>query len=137
VLLIEDDPDGGTSMKALLEADGHQVTVCRDGRSGLLQARDRQPDVIILDIGLPDSNGYEIARLLRSDPSFPDTTLIIALTGYGSAEDQRRARDAGFDHHLTKPIEFSALRSLLSGPLQRGSGARGRTSLGERLSNSA
>jgi len=112
VLLIEDDPDGGASLKALLEVDGHRVTVCHDGRSGLTCARETNPDVIILDIALPDSSGYEIARLLRSDPSFSDT-LMIALTGYGSVEDRRRAKEAGFDHHLTKPIEFRELRSLL------------------------
>jgi CheY-like chemotaxis protein len=84
-----------------------------------------KPDVIILDIALPDSSGYEIARLLRSDPSFSHT-LIIALTGYGSAEDRRRAKEAGFDHHLTKPIKFPELRSLLSRGVPRNGGERSR-----------
>ena len=113
VLVVEDDLDGGATLKALLMADGHRVTVCPDGRSGLVQARAQHPDTVILDIGLPDSNGYEIARLLRSDPSFSDT-LFIALTGYGSVEDRRRAAEAGFDRHLTKPIDFSMLRSILA-----------------------
>jgi CheY-like chemotaxis protein len=123
--VVEDDEDGGASLKALLEAAGHRVTVCGDGRAGLLQARALIPDVIILDIGLPDSSGYEIARLLRSDPVFSGT-LFIALTGYGSAEDRRRAKEAGFDHHLTKPIEFTALNALLrrSVPPRSGSGTR-------------
>jgi signal transduction histidine kinase/ActR/RegA family two-component response regulator len=125
VLLVEDDPDGGASLKALLELDRHRVTVCHDGRSGLMRAREMKPDVIILDIALPDSSGYEIARLLRSDPSFSHT-LIIALTGYGSAEDRRRAKEAGFDHHLTKPIEFPELRSLLSRGVPRNGGERSR-----------
>lgn len=112
VLVIEDDQDGGASLKALLEAAGHKATVCPNGRTGLLQARALAPDAIILDIGLPDSSGYEIARLLRSDPTFSET-LFVALTGYGSAEDRRRAKEAGFDHHLTKPIEFPALNALL------------------------
>jgi signal transduction histidine kinase/CheY-like chemotaxis protein len=112
ILVIEDDPDGGASLKALLEADRHSVTVCHDGHTGLMRARAVRPDVIILDIALPDTNGYEIVRLLRSDPSF-SRTLFIALTGYGSMEDRRRAREAGFDHHLTKPIEFPALRATL------------------------
>lgn len=121
VLLIEDDPDGGASLKALLEKAGHRVTVCPDGRSGLLQARDETPDVIILDIGLPDSNGYEIARLLRADAAFSET-LFVALTGYGSTEDRRRAKEAGFDHHLTKPIQFEALKSILRTPSPRRDG---------------
>jgi DNA-binding response OmpR family regulator len=123
VLVVEDDPDGGASLKALLEAEGHKVSVCEDGHSGLLRARETKPDVIILDIALPDSSGYEIARLLRSDPSFSHT-LIVALTGYGSVEDRCRATEAGFDHHLTKPIEFAALRSLLR--QQRNAGTPGR-----------
>jgi two-component system CheB/CheR fusion protein len=113
VLVVEDDIDGGATLEALLASDGHRVTVCRDGRSGLVQARTQHPDTVILDIGLPDSNGYEIARLLRSDPSFSDT-LFIALTGYGSVEDQRRATEAGFHRHLTKPIDYAMLRSILS-----------------------
>ena len=125
VLLVEDDPDGGASLKALLELDRHRVTVCRDGHSGLMRAREMKPEVIILDIALPDSSGYEIARLLRSDPSFSHT-LIIALTGYGSVEDRRRAKEAGFDHHLTKPIEFPELRSVLSRSAPRDSGKRSR-----------
>jgi CheY-like chemotaxis protein len=126
VLVVEDDPDGGASLKALLEADRHRVAVCHDGHSGLMRAREMKPDVIILDIALPDSSGYEIARLLRSDPSFSNT-LIIALTGYGSVEDRRRTREAGFDHHLTKPIEFPELRSLLSQPARGNSSKRRRT----------
>jgi signal transduction histidine kinase/CheY-like chemotaxis protein len=123
VLLVEDDPDGGASLKALLEADSHKVTVCHDGHSGLMQARELKPDAIILDIALPDSSGYEIARLLRSDPSF-SKTLIIALTGYGSVEDRRRATEAGFNHHLTKPIEFAELRALLGQALRPTDGPR-------------
>ena len=115
VLVIEDDVDGGASLKALLERAGHRVTVCADGRSGLIQARNVTPDAIILDIGLPDSNGYEIARLLRADTAFADT-LFVALTGFGSAEDRRRAKEAGFDHHLIKPIDFESLKSILRRP---------------------
>lgn len=118
VLVIEDDPDGGASLKALLEAAGHRVTVCADGGTGLVRARESTPEVIILDIGLPDSNGYEIARLLRSDPAFSDT-LFVALTGFGSTEDRRRAKEAGFDHHLIKPIDFKALMAILQRPAGR------------------
>jgi DNA-binding response OmpR family regulator len=129
VLVIEDDVDGGDSLKALLERADHRVTVCKDGRSGLIQARNATPDAIILDIGLPDSNGYEIARLLRSDAAFADT-LFVALTGFGSAEDRRRAKEAGFDHHLTKPIDFESLKSILRRPAPRRDGSAARTADG-------
>ena len=111
LLLIEDDPDGASTLKALLETDRHEVTVCSDGRSGLSHA-DLAPDVVIIDIGLPDCTGYDVARALRQKPAFADTVLI-ALTGYGSERDRQRARASGFDHHLTKPVNFSALRALL------------------------
>jgi two-component system, sensor histidine kinase len=128
VLVIEDDPDGAETLRALLEADGHEVSVCLDGRSGLAQARSMQPDVAILDIGLPDCTGYEIARLLHADEGFENTTFV-ALTGYGSEKDRQRAREAGFDHHLTKPIDFATLRALLQDGLDRKSaGGAGRQS---------
>ncbi|MEX2496688.1 MAG: ATP-binding protein [Woeseia sp.] len=131
VLVVDDDRDGGLSLKALLESDGHTVTVTGDGQSGLLQARALGPDVVILDIGLPDCSGYEVARLLRSDREFSDT-LFIALTGYGSERDRRRARESGFDYHLTKPINFGELRSILHDTLARESAAPAETSSVER-----
>ncbi len=112
VLVVEDDRDGAETLRALLEAEGHDVSICFDGRSGLAKARSVLPDVAILDIGLPDCTGYEIARLLHADEGFDDTTFV-ALTGYGSEKDRQRAREAGFDHHLTKPIDFATLRALL------------------------
>lgn len=112
ILLVDDDPDGAQSMCALLKADGHSISVRNDGASGLECARETNPEIIILDIGLPDASGYEIARLLRSDKAFSDT-LLIALTGYGSESDRQRAREAGFDRHLTKPIDFAVLRGIL------------------------
>lgn len=111
LLLIEDDADGASMLKALLETDRHQVTVCADGQSGLSEAR-MDPDAIIIDIGLPDCSGYDVARSLREQPAFSDT-LLIALTGYGSERDRQRARESGFDHHLTKPVDFTTLRALL------------------------
>ena len=89
-----------------------------------------KPDAILLDIGLPDSSGYEIARLLRADPSFSET-LLIALTGFGSVSDRRRALDAGFDQHLTKPIDFAALRRAL----QRGRAAEAETAIAKARNN--
>jgi two-component system CheB/CheR fusion protein len=76
-------------------------------------AAECQPDVILLDIGMPDMNGYEVARQLRAQASFSDT-LLIAVTGYGRASDVRQTEAAGFDHHLVKPIDYDKLQSLLA-----------------------
>lgn len=97
----------------LLEALGHEVYSAYEGRSGLDLARRFLPDVVILDIGLPGMNGLDVARQLRSE--FPHRELLlIALTGYGRAQDCRRSRQAGFDHHLVKPLDFGRLQSVLA-----------------------
>jgi CheY-like chemotaxis protein len=89
--------------------------VCCDGPSGIDVAAELQPEVILVDIGLPGMNGYEVASRLRQMPMF-DRTMLVAVTGYGQADDRRRAREAGFDHHLVKPVFFEALQQLLAGP---------------------
>jgi len=83
-----------------------------DGVQALQAARDFAPDVVLLDIGLPGLNGYQVAERLRQDPRFADTVLI-AITGWGADQDRRRAQEAGFDHHMTKPVDVAALRPLL------------------------
>ena len=112
VLVIDDDRDGATSLRALLESDRHEVALCFDGRSGLARGRTEAFDAVILDIGLPDCTGYEVARLLRGETRL-EHALFIALTGYGAEKDRQRAREAGFDRHLTKPIDYGVLRGLL------------------------
>jgi CheY-like chemotaxis protein len=89
--------------------------VCGDGPSGIDAALEFQPEVVLIDIGLPGMNGYEVAGRLRSMPQF-DHTLLVAVTGYGQADDRRRAHEAGFDHHLVKPVFFDVLQQLLAGP---------------------
>jgi CheY-like chemotaxis protein len=84
------------------------VRVARDGRSGLELARELRPDIVLCDIGLPDIDGYEVARTLRRDDALRGTRLI-ALTGYAQPEDRQRAREAGFDAHLAKPPDIDAL----------------------------
>jgi PAS domain S-box-containing protein len=113
-LLIEDNADAAETMGLLLELYGHEVRIARDGREGLETARRFLPEVVLCDIGLPDGlDGYEVARRMRQDPALRGMSLV-ALTGYGQEEDQRRAREAGFDVHLTKPADPEKLERLLA-----------------------
>lgn len=112
-LVVDDTADAADSMAALLQLMGQEVRVARDGESALQLARDFQPDVIFLDIGLPGMNGYEVARALRE---FPEThnCLIVAVSGYGQDADRRQSREAGFDKHLVKPAALRDLRDILN-----------------------
>jgi two-component system CheB/CheR fusion protein len=96
----------------LLEVLGHQVTVAYSGPEGVQAAAQCQPDVVLCDIGLPGLNGYGVASELRRNPATAHAHLI-AVTGYGRDEDRRRAHEAGFDHHLTKPVDPGDLQPLL------------------------
>ena len=97
----------------LLNASGHDVRVAHDGPTALHVAGDYRPDVMILDIGLPGLNGYEVARQVRQHPLLGGV-MLIAMTGYGQESDRQRAVAAGFDHHLVKPVNFAAVQRLLS-----------------------
>lgn len=111
VLVIDDNDDAAQALRLLLESDGHEVKVAHDGVAGLALAREYQPDYLLLDIGLPRMSGLDIAASVRRDPAL-GTTTIVAITGYGELHDRARSAAAGFDHHLTKPVEFSALREV-------------------------
>jgi signal transduction histidine kinase/DNA-binding response OmpR family regulator len=114
ILLIEDNEDAAESMRVLLTLCGHQVEVAATGPAGVRAAGERPPEVVLCDIGLPGGmDGYSVARSLRAEPSLA-TTCLIALTGYGQEEDQRRSREAGFDLHLTKPVDFAELQEALA-----------------------
>jgi CheY-like chemotaxis protein len=113
ILLIEDNVDGAQSLAEVLALHGHRVRVARDGRSGIELARELQPDVVLCDIGLPDLDGYEVARALRSEEAFRATRLV-ALSGYAQPEDRQRAREAGFDSHLPKPADLQQLMDALA-----------------------
>jgi len=112
VLMVDDNADAAASVAMLLELEGHRVFLAHDGYAALEASRVHRPDVILLDIGLPGMNGYEAARQLRQQPGMMDV-LLVAMTGYGQAEDRRRSSEAGFDHHLVKPVDPDELQELL------------------------
>lgn len=115
ILLVDDNHDSAATLARLLKRFGHQVRTASSGPDALACLEDFRPEVIILDIGLPGMDGYELAQRLRADRRFLHTTLV-ALTGYGSAEDRSRSRAAGFHAHLVKPVDFQALCDLLLSP---------------------
>jgi signal transduction histidine kinase/CheY-like chemotaxis protein len=113
VLVTDDNRDAADSLARLLKAWGHPVCVTYDGPAALAAARDFRPRVVLLDIGLGGMNGYEVAMRLRREPGLEGTRLI-ALTGFGQEEDRRRSKEAGFDHHLVKPVDPEDLQRLLA-----------------------
>lgn len=112
IMIVDDNEDAAESCKTLLELSGHQVRTAYTGREALVLAATLHPDVVLLDIGLPDLNGYDVARQIRAAP-WGSKTDLIAITGWGQQADRDQAFRAGFDHHLTKPISTDALETLL------------------------
>ncbi len=114
VLVVDDNVDAAQMLATLLEMNGYEVAIEYDGQGALASAVRAPPDVALLDIGLPDIDGHELARRLRA---MPETTqaMLVALTGYGQAEDRQRAHNAGFDHHMAKPADLAKLLELLAG----------------------
>ncbi|WP_337174584.1 ATP-binding protein [Paludisphaera sp.] len=113
VLVVDDNRDSANTLSRLLELDGHEVHTSYNGADALAAAAASPPDAILLDLGLPDKNGYEIAEEMRARPELADA-MIVALTGWGQPEDRRRSREAGFDHHMVKPVDMRALRNILA-----------------------
>lgn len=111
ILLVEDNRDAAAALADLLGLWGHEVRLAGEGEEGLRVAAGFQPQVVLVDIGLPGMDGYELARRLRRE--LPAATRLIAVTGYGQEEDRQRSKAAGFDAHLTKPVEAAALRGVL------------------------
>jgi CheY-like chemotaxis protein len=116
ILLIEDNDDLRQTVAASLTLRGHEVYEAPDGETGLRLADHKKPEIAIIDIGLPDIDGYEVARQLRANRSTLQIGLV-ALTGYGQQEDKRKAAEAGFHKHLTKPVDFEALDDALAASL--------------------
>lgn len=112
VLIVDDNRDGAQSLAIMLRLWGHQVSVAFDGPTALVLALQERPDFVVCDIGLPGMDGYEVAEALRQQ--YGDGILLVALTGYGQEDDRRRAREAGFNHHVVKPVNPEELQRLLT-----------------------
>ena len=113
VLIVDDNRDSATSLRTMLRMDGHEVELVTDGASAVDAARKLRAQIVLLDIGLPDMDGYEVARALRKHPQTRDA-LIVATTGYGRTQDREKSRRAGIDAHLTKPVDMEQLAALLA-----------------------
>jgi CheY-like chemotaxis protein len=114
VLVVDDNVDAAATLGMLLEACGYLVEVEHDSHRALERARHQRPDVALLDIGLPDMDGNELARRLRADAQ-TGAIVLVAVTGYGQEQGRRAAFEAGFDHHLVKPVDMDELAALLAG----------------------
>jgi CheY-like chemotaxis protein len=114
ILVVEDNSDTAETLRDLLELSGHKVQLALSGPDGLAAAREFRPEVVLCDLGLPGMDGYAVAAALRRDPATASVRLL-AVSGYGQDEDRRRAHEAGFDLHLTKPLDFATLQRLLAG----------------------
>lgn len=113
ILVVDDNTDAVESLALLLELEGHDVRTALDGPAALELASDFRPEAVLLDIGLPGMDGYEVARRLRDRPETREA-LIIAITGYGQLEDRALTKAAGFNHHLVKPVDPEELGALLA-----------------------
>jgi CheY-like chemotaxis protein/two-component sensor histidine kinase len=113
ILVVDDNADSAESLAVLLRAGGHEVRTAYNGQAALAAARSEPPDVILLDLGMPGLDGFSIAHRLRQDPQV-NRALLVALTGYGQADDKRRTREAGFNAHLLKPVDLDELNAVLA-----------------------
>jgi two-component system CheB/CheR fusion protein len=113
VLVVDDNGDSRDSVAELVRSWGHATRTASDGASALAATREFKPGVVLLDIGLPDIDGFELARRLRALPG-SERAFIVAMTGYGTERDRRASRDAGIDEHMTKPIDLNTLQLILA-----------------------
>jgi CheY-like chemotaxis protein len=117
ILVVDDNADSADSMAKLLQIFGHEVLVARDGPQAIAAASRWRPEFVLLDLGLPVMDGYEVAMRMRDEPSCP-RFVIIAMTGYGQPADRRRSLAVGIEHHLVKPVHPDVLLPLLSRSVQ-------------------
>jgi CheY-like chemotaxis protein len=111
--VVDDNVDTANGMGRLFSLLGNKVEVSHDGPGAIAAARSLEPDFVLLDIGLPGMDGYDVAAILRSEPSCA-STVIIAISGYGQDSDRQRSREAVFDYHLVKPVDFKSLVALMA-----------------------
>jgi CheY-like chemotaxis protein len=110
---VDDNVDTATALELLLQETGHLVRVAHTGPTGLAAALDFRPDVMLLDRGLPEFDGIEVAKRIRQQPTL-DEILLVAMTGYGRETERQRSQEAGFDHHLVKPADFRKVQQILA-----------------------
>lgn len=113
VLVADDNVDAADSLAMMLELAGHEVRLAHDGQQALVLAESFRPQVALLDIGMPLATGHEVAAAIRAAP-WGSAMVLIALTGWGLDEDRRQALDAGFDQHMTKPVDFDTLEAAIA-----------------------
>lgn|SRR5579885_3473544 len=114
ILVVDDNRDSADSLAELLQLIGHQTHTAYDGLEAVEAAAAFRPALVLLDIGLPKLDGHEAARQIREQP-WSEGVVLVALTGWGREDDRQRSREAGFDAHLVKPVDFEVLKKLLSG----------------------
>ena len=115
ILIVDDNEDGAESLALLLQVAGHETHMAHDGLAAIEAAERLRPDAVLLDIGLPHMNGYEVCNRIREAP-WGKNVVLVALTGWGQEEDRTRSREAGFDAHMVKPVDFDALLNLVASP---------------------
>ena len=123
ILVVDDNADAADSLGMLLGARGDEVRIAYDGLEALAAENEFRPEVVLLDIGMPRLSGYDVARRIRDARG--QSVLIVAITGWGQEEDRQRARDAGFNYHFTKPVDFEMLLDLIEREAPRHSASPG------------
>jgi CheY-like chemotaxis protein len=113
VVIADDNIDAAESLATVLQLGGHKTVIAYDGYDALKQILESRPEVAFLDIGMPGLTGYEVAKMIRNTPGL-ESAVLVALTGWGAGHDQAKAKEAGFDHHLTKPADIAAINTLLT-----------------------
>ena len=112
VLLVDDNPDSSEPLSLLLQTRGHETRIATDGEGALAMADEFRPNCVLLDLGLPRMDGYEVARQLRARP-YGNQLILIALTGWSGKDVRTRAADAGFDYHVVKPVNWEELEKIV------------------------
>jgi CheY-like chemotaxis protein len=112
ILVADDNQDAADSMAILMRLDGHEVIIAYNGEEALALFQSFRPELAVLDIGMPNCNGYEVARRLRAGSTCPP--VLVAVTGWGQPDDVNRALDSGFDHHFAKPVSWELLKSVIA-----------------------